>query len=365
MNTKNTAMRLGWSEKEIDASVTALRIAMESDWIMDGEATLKWKLYLNQSGGLDHTHFVSSATSGLELLLKALTAGVSGVKILTLANNWPSMIGAMFRAGCTPIFVDMNMPTLLPNPVELEQAIIRFQPLFLEFAHLGGRIDPAVVGIRDICYKYGVKTIEDYSHCLGVTEDGTGRRADYIVRSFGALKLASAGCGGSVSSNVDGIINTVAMMSRYGRQKEFGHSDTVTESYSSRYNELSAAISWALYRNFDFDAVMNQCKYYEAHIDHEKFKTFVDAQFNGYKYILAGRHISRDKVKAATHEANLTLATGVWEETVLPLFPDVVCANNLPVTRSFCKYNFSLPTYPELPMEVVAEFVDVLNGIEP
>ena len=356
----NTRMRFGWSEEEIDEAITNVRIALESGFIMDGEFTKKWKLYLSDVHTHDGIQFVSSCSTGLEILCKAL--GEPG-KVLTTANNWASCPAALIRAGWEPIFIDISMLTLLPDPIHLEEQIILHQPWLIELPHLGGRIDPSIVELRNLCHKYSVTMIEDHSHTLGVREPHTWPTADYTVRSFGALKLAGAGCGGVVTGKPE-VIEKVAAMSRYGREKEFGMSDTVEEPYSSRYNELSAAISWGFFRKFDFDSVMTQVEYYENHLDHGKYKTYVGEYYNGYKFIVAGMLLEREIVQAAVSAENLDLGTGVWEMSIPSIYPDVECANELPVTRSFQKYNFSLPTYPELPLEHVQKFVEILNGLE-
>lgn len=364
---RNTRMRFGWSETEIDEAIDNVRIALESGFIMDGEFTKKWKIYFTNVHNHEGVQFVNSCTMGLELLCRSIE-GPPG-KILTTANNWTSMPGAMIRAGWEPIFIDMNMVTLLPDPAHLEEMIVEYQPWLVEFPHLGGRIDPSIVDIRQICQKYSVALIEDHSHTLGVEEPDDWPHTDYTIRSMGALKYAGSGCGAVVTGKRD-VIDRVARMSRYGRENEFGMAEekeeaSMEECFSARYNELSAAISWGFFRKFDFTAVMKQVQYYEEHLDTEKYKTYVGKYFNGYKFITAGMTLDRPIIQEAVQKADLNLGTGVWEYSLPDIYPNIECANTLPVTRSFTKYNFSLPTYPELPQECMEEFVEILNGLEP
>lgn len=351
-------MRFGWSDDEVDEAVANVRIALESGFIMDGEFTKKWKLYLSGVHNHESVQFVNSCSAALEMLCKVLGKG----KALIVANNWTSIPGALIRAGWEPILIDISMLTLLPDPEYLEKEIIKHRPWIVEVPHLGGRVDPSIVDIRNICQKYSVNLIEDHSHTLGVKEPEEWPCADFTIRSFGSLKYASAGCGGAVTGKAD-VIERVANMSRYGRQKEFGPSDTVEECYSSRFNELSAALSWGLYRKFDFNAVMTQVAFYEDNLDHDKYKTYVGEHYNGYKYIVAGLTLERSIVQQTVEQHNLELSTGVWEFSLGDMYPDLECADDLPVTRSFQKYNFCLPTYPELSQDVMAEFVEILNGI--
>ena len=108
----------------------------------------------------------------------------AGDEIITVAAGFPTTINPIIQNNLSPVFVDVNLDTLLPDMDVIENSIIEGVTKGIILAHpLGNPYD--VETLRDICNEYGIWMIEDACDALGSTYNGK------LVGSFGDISTLS------------------------------------------------------------------------------------------------------------------------------------------------------------------------------
>lgn len=138
-----------------------------------------------------HSVLVNSGSSANLLAVTTITDKVFGEKrakvgdeIITVAAGFPTTINPIIQNGLIPVFVDVNLDTLLPDMEVIENAIVEGKTKGIVLAHpLGNPFDAEL--LRDICNEYGIWLIEDACDGLGGTIN------DKLLGSFGDISTLS------------------------------------------------------------------------------------------------------------------------------------------------------------------------------
>jgi dTDP-4-amino-4,6-dideoxygalactose transaminase len=167
-----------------------IKECLEKGWTGLGYKTIefenKWKEYT----GLNHAHFLNSATAGLQLAVKILKMEYGwedGDEIISTPLTFVSTNHAIRYENMNVVFADVDEYLCL-NPKDIEKKISTKTKAIL-FVGIGGNIGryDEVVGL---CEKYNLKLILDAAHMAGtrVNNQIPGREADVVVYSFQAVK---------------------------------------------------------------------------------------------------------------------------------------------------------------------------------
>lgn len=171
---------------------------------------------------------VSSATSGLDLLLDLLAVG-RGDTVFCSDLTFIASIGPAVRRGAEPVFIDCDEATWTMDPARLEEA--------LTDARRAGRLPKAVIAvdlygqccdyarIEPLCDRFGVPLIADAAEALGATFVGSdGRRHAAgdaglaAIWSFNGNKIITTSGGGMVASHDKGIVDRVRFLSQQAKE---------------------------------------------------------------------------------------------------------------------------------------------------
>lgn len=107
-----------------------------------------------------------------------------GDEIITVAAGFPTTLNPIIQNQLTPVFVDVDLDTFVPDMEVIENAIIEGKTKGIILAHpLGNAFD--VEQLRDICNEYGIWLIEDTCDGLG------GSYNDRLLGSFGDISTLS------------------------------------------------------------------------------------------------------------------------------------------------------------------------------
>lgn len=174
----------------VDECLEQIRECLEKGWTGLGFKTTefenKWKEYT----GLQHAHFLNSATVGLSLALKILKMDNNWddeAEIITTPLTFVSTNHAILYENLVPVFADVDQYLCL-DPEDVEQKITNKTKAVL-FVGIGGNIGN-YSKIVDLCKKYNLKLILDAAHMAGTRLKGEipGKEADVVVYSFQAVK---------------------------------------------------------------------------------------------------------------------------------------------------------------------------------
>jgi CDP-6-deoxy-D-xylo-4-hexulose-3-dehydrase len=152
-----------------------------------------------------HVTLTNSGSSANLLAVTTITDDIFGSRkanvgdeIITTAMGFPTTLNPIIHNGLIPVFVDVDVDTLVPDPEVIENAIVQGKTKGIVLAHpLGGIFDAET--IRDIADEYGIWFIEDTADALGGTLNDklVGSFGDISTLSFYPAHMITAGEGGA------------------------------------------------------------------------------------------------------------------------------------------------------------------------
>jgi dTDP-4-amino-4,6-dideoxygalactose transaminase len=317
--------------------------------------------------GVAHVVAVSSCTSGLMLVLQALTEGRPGPVVVPSFTFSASGHAVMWN-NRTPQFVECN-PSTFQIDVAAAAEHLDGAAALLATHVFGAPCDPdrVVEAARD----RGVPVVFDAAHALGALADGRpiGAFGDAEVFSLTPTKVLVAGEGGLVATNNGSLAKTLRVGRDYGNPGDY---DTRFVGLNARMSEFHAAMALeslallddtleqrrklaALYRDL-LEAVPGISTQQIDDADTSTYKDFtiaVDAQFG----------VHRDLLVAALS------AEGIETRNYFdpPVHQQRAYANldpvDLPVTDALANSVVSLPIYTDLGEEHVFAVADAVAGV--
>lgn len=178
-----------------------IRICLDKGWTGLGFKTVefedKWKEYT----GLEHAHYLNSATVGLDMavnILKEQKGWQDGDEIITTPMTFVSTNHAILYNNMHPVFADVDEYLCL-DPQSVRERISS-KTRAVMFVGLGGNTG-RLKEIEAICKEKGIALILDAAHMSGTRyKDGAlpGKDAEAIVYSFQAVKNCPTGDSGMI-----------------------------------------------------------------------------------------------------------------------------------------------------------------------
>ncbi len=178
-----------------------------------------------------------NGTVTLEMILEAMGIG-PGDEVIVPAISFISTATAVSRVGAMPVFVDIERGTFNMDSARAAEAITPATRAIIA-VHFGGPMMD-VERLKQL----GVPVIEDAAHAHG--SEWRGRRAGSIgvagSFSFQNSKVMTAGEGGIVTTNDEGLAARVWAIANQGRRKEGGWFEHYTLGTNYRMTALQAAV---------------------------------------------------------------------------------------------------------------------------
>ncbi len=219
----------------------------------------------------EHTgsKFVIATTNGTSALhISLLIANVyENEEVLTQPLTFVATCNAISYCGAHPVFIDVDRDTMGLSP----EALL----IFLEsntsiknnqcINKATGRVIKACVPmhtyghpcrideIRDICFKYHIRLVEDCAESLGSFYKGkhTGTFGEIGIMSFNGNKIITAGGGGCILTNNEVLAKKAKHLTttaKLAHKWEYTHDIT---GYNYRMPNLNAALLLAQLENLD------------------------------------------------------------------------------------------------------------------
>lgn len=221
---------------DIDAAIE--RVISNTGFIM-GPEVAQFEEAFAEFCSAEHAIGVSSGTSALELVLRALEIG-PGDEVITVAHTFIATAEAISAVGATPVFVDIDPHTYNMDPAAFAEAITPRTRACIP-VHLYGQ--PAdMSALSEIARSHGVYLIEDAAQAHGATWHGqmAGTLGDAACFSFYPGKnLGAYGDAGAVVTNNAELAHTVRMLRNHGRTDKYVHE---IRGFGERIDTLQAAI---------------------------------------------------------------------------------------------------------------------------
>lgn len=272
------------TEEDIREVVDVLR----SGWITTGPRVKEFErnisLYCHtdrkdeNGDSLPSTACFNSATSGLEMTLRALGIG-SGDEVILPAYTYTATASAVIHAGAVPILIDCKKESyemdyelvkkaINPNtkaiiPVELGGILCDYDIVF-DILNESKSLFRARNAIQE---RFGrIQVISDAAHALGATRKGKkcGEIADFTIFSFHAVKNLTTAEGGAVTwkkhEDIDDrkLYRKFQLLSLHGQDRDAlakiqggWEYDIVAPYYKCNMTDIMAAMGLSQLRRYD------------------------------------------------------------------------------------------------------------------
>ncbi len=228
-----------------------------SKWVTQGPKTESFEKAFADYHGVKHGIAVTSCTTGLELILRALGVG-QGDEVIIPSLSWVATANAIKILGATPVFVDVEKMTCNLNIQTIQSAITSKTKAIIP-VHLFGRC----IDIRALkkTLPPSILIIEDAACAIGASYDGIfcGQESDGAVFSFHPRKVITTGEGGMILVNDDKLALKLRQLRNHGqspypsKQANFKCISDVDElGFNYRMTDIQSAMGLAQLKKIDF-----------------------------------------------------------------------------------------------------------------
>ena len=342
----------------------AMEGVLDRAWYVLGEEgrsfESEWADWLN----CKHAIGVSSGTDALYLACLALGI-TAGDEVIAPANTCVPTISAIRSTGATVVLADVDPETLTLDPESIANAMTSRCKAIVP-VHLYGH-PCEMTPIRHLAQEHNLAIIEDCAQAHGARYRGElcGTLGTLAAFSFYPSKnLGAFGDAGAVVCNDDDLADYLRQLRVYGEKERYIHEH---EGINSRLDEVQAAV---LRVKLPFLSQWHQerrrlASLYSKVITHPAIQQPAEADWAESSYHLyVIRSEERDALQAYLAEHGI----GTLIHYPIPVHLQPAYAfmpyeqGDFPVSEKAANEVLSLPLYPGLGDEAVAEVCQVLNA---
>lgn len=173
---------------------------LDSGYLTEGPVTREFENKLKEYIGCDYLHAVTSATTGLEIALRALGIG-PGDEVIVPDYTYPATASVIAIVGAKVVIVDVSKEDMLLNFDSMEAAINENTRAIIPVSLFGAPLN--YDKLNQLKIKHNLYIIEDAACSIGAIYKGikVGNQADITVFSLHPRKFITTGEGGVVATN--------------------------------------------------------------------------------------------------------------------------------------------------------------------
>lgn len=326
--------------------------------LTQGEAVAQFEREFANYVGARHAVMCSSGTTALHLALEAV--GVrTGDEVLVPDLTYVATANAVTYCCARPVPVDVRRDTWCLDLAATERAITS-RTVAIVPVHLYG-VACDMEAVRVFAKKHGLVVVEDAAESLGgyCGERHTGTLGTVGVFSFYANKIITTGEGGCAVTDSPDVAARMRLLRGQGMDPDRRYYHPV-RGFNYRMTELAACIGIAQLKRIG-DFLMRRravCATYRAA---GLLETSQDADSAPWLFTgLVPEHIDRAEVMTQLAAIGIETRPAFVPLHQLPMYAD---NRPFPVASMIGYRGLSLPTYPALEAENVAEIVAALRGV--
>jgi dTDP-4-amino-4,6-dideoxygalactose transaminase len=313
--------------------------------------------------GTAHALGVNSGTSALHLAL--LAAGIGrGDEVITVPFTFVASVAAIEYAGATPVFVDIEPDYYTIDPAKLEQAITPRTRAIVP-VHLFGQpadMDP----IMEIARRRRLLVIEDACQAHGA--EYQGRRAGSIgdigcFSFYPGKNLGAYGEGGAVVTNNPDYAEAIRLLRSWGEKRRYEH---LIRGFNYRMDGIQGAVLGVKLQYLEAwtEARRRHAAAYTASFESTSARPPLERPGVRHVYqVYVVRLPQRDAWRA--YLAEKRIETGIHYPVPVhlqPAYRDLgYGAGDFPVAERTAREVLSLPLFPELTADQLAEVADAVR----
>ena len=177
----------------------AVREPLETGWLTQGPKVASFEKSFAEQHKVKHALAVTSCTTALHLILKAIGVGPDD-EVIVPAFTWVATANVVLYCGATPVFVDVDPVTYNMDPVQVAAKVTDKTKAIIP-VHLFGLCSD-IDAIR-LAIPQHVIILEDAACAAGAIYKGSfaGGLGDAAAFSFHPRKLITTGEGGMITTN--------------------------------------------------------------------------------------------------------------------------------------------------------------------
>ena len=343
---------------ELDAA--AARV-LDRGWFLMGEELKNFEQTFARYLGIAHCVGLANGTDALELALRCLDVG-SGDKVIVAPNAGMYGTIAVSQVEAEPVFADVDAQSLCLSAASVEAAAKSGAKAVI-VTHLYGQMADAK-GIMAVARRHGLRVIEDCAQAHGARRDGVmaGTVGDIACFSFYPTKnLGALGDAGGIATNDAALAEKAVTLRQYGWKGKYRVE--VPHGRNSRMDELQAAFLLAKLpqldrRNKRRRAIWRQ--YREALNGKLPLVGSDGPEFIAHLCVL--RASDREGVRQRLTDTGI--ATDIHYPILdhrQPVWGGRFDKVSLPIAERACAEVLSLPCFPEMTDQEVAQVADALR----
>jgi len=351
-------------QQEID---DAIRQTLDSGWYILGKQVAAFEQEFAAYIGVSHCVGVANGTDALVLALRACGVG-AGDAVIAVSHTAVATVAAIELAGSEPLLVDIDPATFTISPQAVEDAIKTYRGSAkikaIIAVHLYGHPAEMKV-ITELARRYDLRVVEDCAQAHGakIGEQRVGSIGNIAAFSFYPTKnLGALGDGGAVVTNDDTLAERLRLLREYGWRERY-----VSEiaGMNSRLDELQAGLLRVKLKYLDEENERRRqiAKVYDERLAATSLhllKVCGDVQHVYHQYVV--RSGDRDQLKDRLREKGIgTLIHYPVPVHLQPAYRTRALVS-LPDTERAAREVLSLPMFPQLTDEQVAQIISVVGS---
>jgi len=386
-------------QKIIDEVVDTLK----SGWITTGPKTKLFEKKLTEYCGNKTTLCVSSATAGLELILRWFGVG-EGDEVILPAYTYSATANVIIHCGATPVFADVNSSDFNINYKKVEQLITEKTKVIMPVDFAGMPCDYQEINelVRDNEIKKQFKpsteiqkelgrilVLSDAAHSLGAEYYGmkTGSLTDISVFSFHAVKNLTTAEGGAIALNLpkpfdnDELYKYLCMYSLHGQSKDAlakskagnWRYDIIEAGYKANMTDISASIGLIELSRYEADTLKKRRHIFDSYTQAFSKNTKVLTPVYQTEVKNSSSHVYALRINNCSEEQRDLIISKIFEQQVsvnvhfIPV-PMLSYYRNLgykisdfPTTYTNFSQEISLPVFYNLTDEQINTVINAVN----
>jgi dTDP-4-amino-4,6-dideoxygalactose transaminase len=342
----------------IDAAIASV---LQRSAFIAGPEVVEFERWFAGMCGVRHALGVSSGTTALELVLRALEVE-AGDEVIIPANTFVATGASVIAAGATPVLVDADERSGNIDPAGVSRAITPRTKAIVP-VHLYGR--PAALDAI-LSAAAGIPVVEDAAQAHGATYGGRRIGSFGVAACFSfypTKNLGAFGDAGLITTNLDRIADAVRLLRDHGRISQYEHA---VVGQTARLDNLQAAV---LRVQADHLEEWNRRRrqvaaWYRELLPPGIVSPTEDPDAEPVYHLFVARVPRRDAFRA--HLAERGIATAVHYPIPLHLQPAFrhlgLGAGSFPVAERLSTEVVSLPMHPFLDRAQVQYIADAAAG---
>jgi len=358
MTIKLVALREQYEQLKprIDAAIAGV---IDRSAFIAGAEVAEFERWFAAHAGARHALGVSSGTTAIELVLRALDAG-PGDEVVIPANTFIATAAAVIATGAQPVLVDVDSGTGNLDPSRLRDVLTARTKAIVP-VHLYVRPAP-MRAIADAAAD--VPIVEDAAQAHGARYRGVRAGAIGVAGCFSfypTKNLGAFGDAGLITTSDDALARRVKLLRDHGRTSQYAHA---VIGQTARLDTIQAAVLRVQADCLDeWNARRRQAAaWYREALPPAICPPADEADVEPVYHLFVVRVERRDAFRA--HLDSRGIATAVHYPTPLHLQPALAhlgyAPGDFPIAERLCREVVSLPMHPFLERSHVQYIADAV-----